>query len=349
MSSNPSLQLLALLLIFSCTSQPVHPLETLREVDALLKSLTPPPQQLTTVSDRPTTVKGAKGTLIHIDPDNLETTDGTPMGDTITATLIDLTTPSDLMLYQAPTVSDGLLLVSGGAYFLNLTTDGTPLQLKTNRALAVEFPRYSRQKMDLFTGQRDSMGQLNWTPTSQKFQPKNLIKPQQPAPQTNNTRRDDIEDILSYINPEAPKLTEAQKKAYETQIQQYYMARKTYQAVELSQLGWINCDRFYNNPAPKTTLHLLVNNDSITSARAYAIFKDFNGMMTTHYSRAYPDTMSFEGLPVGQSLQVVALSAKGKTALMFEQEIQLQPYQMIKLDFKPKDQTAIKAFFQTLN
>ncbi|MDQ3072177.1 MAG: hypothetical protein M3Q97_02775 [Bacteroidota bacterium] len=85
----------------------VNPLDQLKQVDKLLSELAEKPQQLTAPSDKPTTVTGAKGTVIHVDPTRLETVDGSPLGGNIEIELLEMTDNKSLLLYNAPTVSNG--------------------------------------------------------------------------------------------------------------------------------------------------------------------------------------------------------------------------------------------------
>ena len=150
----------------------INPLEQLKQVDHLLSEIAEKPQKLTAPSDKPTTITGAKGTVIYVDPDRLETMDGSPIGEKIEIELLEMTNNSSMLLNNIQTVSNGELIVTGGAYYLNMTSDGNQLRMREGTGLRVEFPKLTDDEMELFLGERDSLGQINWTPTNDTFKPK---------------------------------------------------------------------------------------------------------------------------------------------------------------------------------
>ena len=72
----------------------------------------------------------------------------------------------------------------------------------------------------------------------------------------------------------------------------------------VSQLGWINCDRFSNDPAEK--MQVLVNETE--DATMYAICKDINAMLP--FSRNAEGTYTANGLPKGKKITIVAIKIK---------------------------------------
>jgi hypothetical protein len=72
----------------------------------------------------------------------------------------------------------------------------------------------------------------------------------------------------------------------------------------VSKLGWINCDRFSNDPAEK--MQVLVNETE--DATMYAICKDINAMLP--FSRNAEGTYTASGLPKGKKITIVAIKIK---------------------------------------
>ncbi|MBC7774618.1 MAG: hypothetical protein H7246_04205 [Phycisphaerae bacterium] len=72
----------------------------------------------------------------------------------------------------------------------------------------------------------------------------------------------------------------------------------------VSKLGWINCDRFYNDPALK--MEVLVN--EAEDATLYAVCKDIKAMLPFH--RNSKGMYVANGLPKGQKITVVAIKIK---------------------------------------
>ena len=106
-------------------------------------------------------VKGKQGTIIYINPADLETESGQPIGKEVTVELKELTNQQQLLRANAQTVSDGQLLVSGGAYFINVTSDGKKVKLKEGKTYSVQFSKLSTDEMSLYYGQRDSSDKTN--------------------------------------------------------------------------------------------------------------------------------------------------------------------------------------------
>ena len=138
-----------------------------------------PSQSFTVSSSKPAQVKGKKGTTVFINPSDLETVDGKSVGNNIQIELKELTNQQQLLRTNAQTVSNGQLLVSGGAYYINMTSDGQQLKLKDGKSLNVAFPKLSDTEMALFYGQRDSLGKINWQKANETLTAKQQIVPQQ--------------------------------------------------------------------------------------------------------------------------------------------------------------------------
>lgn len=344
-------------ILFSCNNEQdkkveINPLDQMAQVDNMLSEIAEKPQNLVAPSDKKTKVTGAKGTIIHVDPNTLETVDGSPLGDDIQIELLEMTDNSSLLLNNAPTVSNGKILVTGGAYYLNMTSDGKQLKLKQDKGLEVEFPKLTENEMGLFFGERDSLGSMNWMQAEQNFVSKDLEAPKEPKPKktTKKETYSEIELILGYIdNKEVEPLTQEEIKEYERQKREYETASKTYESVELMNFGWINCDRFWDDPNPKTDIQLIVNNDSLTGARIYAVFKDINSIMTENYWKTRTDTARFRNIPVGKELTIIALSAKDETPYVFETTINTEIDKQVQIDFTATTQADIKEKMKRIN
>ncbi|HQZ25589.1 MAG TPA: hypothetical protein PLD18_09850, partial [Flavobacterium sp.] len=86
-------------------------------------------------SKKQTKVKSKLGTTIYVNPEELENIDGTNIGENIEIELKELTNQKELLKSNAQTISNGKLLVSGGAYFINMKSNGKQLKLKNNKFL----------------------------------------------------------------------------------------------------------------------------------------------------------------------------------------------------------------------
>jgi len=363
------LSIIIITIFFGCKNNQVknleiNPLDELAQVDKMLSKIAEKPQHLVVPSHSETIVTGAKGTIIHVDPKTLETVDGSPLGAHIQIVLLEMTNNSSLLLNNAQTVSNGELLITGGAYYLNMTSDGKQLKMKQVKGLEVEFPKLTENEMGLFIGERDSLGKMNWVPTENNFKSKNIIdaeEPEKPATKKyTSTTHSDMDDLFAYMNRssgdllvEEEELSEEEylkkKAAYEAAQKQIEYQRKTYEAVELMNFGWINCDRFFYDPSPKTEIQLLIKNDSITGARIYAIFKDINSIMTQEYWQGRKDIATFRNIPTGKQVTIIALTAKNETPFIFESTINTEKVKQVKIEFVATTDAEIKEILNRMN
>lgn len=286
-----------------------------RKLDSVLTLQEAPSQFINTSAQKPTTIIGRKGTILYINPEDLVTGDGSPLGSEIRVELKELTNQRDLLKARAQTTSNGRLLVSGGAYYINLTSNGQQLNLKEGKSLGVQFRKNSNQEMGLFYGQRDSLGKMNWLPTGQS-----LVR----LPQTDTTGHSTVNDgyngeidqIIDYLNETSGEdsLSDEDKKRIENWKRTNKTQYELYEKVNLTQLGWINCDRFYEDENLTNLKFAFSNSDSVTSGMAYLVFKDINSIMESRYMDIgqLKGEGSFNDIPVGEKVQLIVVAIKGE-------------------------------------
>jgi len=345
-----------------------NPLDELEQVDNLLLELAEKQQRLTAPSDKETILTGAKGTIIHVDPNRLETVDGSPIGDNIELELLEMTDNSSLLLNNAQTVSNGQILITGGAYYVNMTSDGKQLRLKQGKALELEFPKLTDDEMGLFLGDRDSLGQMNWIPTESNFKSKkieNAKEPEKPIKKKEVFTEVSIIPLGEYnvdttvIGPKkvnSEDVTEEEYQEYLIKLQEYEELKKeieyqrqTYQVIKLMNFGWINCDRFYTDPNPKTDIQLLVNKDSLHTARFYAVFKDIRSFVTEYFYKGRREAPTFRNIPIGKELTIIAISGSNDSPYVFETTINTMTDQQVKIEFTATTQAELKEKIEKLN
>ena len=151
-----------------------------------------------------TVLTGKKGLKVTIDPADLETEDGRPVNGNISVEMVELTTSEDLFKTNAATMSNGKLLASGGSYFIGMECNGKKLKLKGKRAIKMEFPQLKEEEMELFYGDKDTEGNINW------------VKAEQPL--SFNTTPDNTAVRAAY-NPPYPD--NEQRKRYKSKFKLY--------------------------------------------------------------------------------------------------------------------------------
>jgi len=319
------------------------------KVNDFLKRYEEASQTFKVSAGKPTKVTGKQGTIISIDPSDLVTENGQPLGKNIEVELKELTNQEQLLRTNAQTTSDGKLLVSGGAYFINMTSGGKQLKLKDGKRLSVEFPKISTMEMSLFYGQRDTLGKLNWQPSEEKFESKLKQKVSFSA-RADSATKPEIGDVRGYIERENNnRLTQEEKKEIEEQEKNSSLVDEVYKAVELKQFGWINCDRFYDI-LNKTNLEYSFNEkDSIISANVYLVFKDMNSVMQSEYisfrDKEYYN--GFESIPVGARTQLIAFSIKNGKTYSYKSDLSVKANETVRLTLNETSKDQIAKIFQS--
>ncbi|RZJ67935.1 MAG: hypothetical protein EOO50_03680 [Flavobacterium sp.] len=261
--------------------------------------------------DKPSLVKGEKGTIIHVVPENLETENGKPIGSEIHVELKELFTSDDFFRANAPSISNGKMLLSGGEYFIGMTSNGNVLRVKRGKTIEVEFPRISTKRMELFTADRDSLNRLNWSPANQKFK-----------------KQDGTENLLFDMNGNIVN-------TYDNDA----LADK-YAPMQLDYIGWIACGAFNRTETPGD-FEISFADKKLTYAETYLIFKKTNStlQLSTYFNGK--DKMKFEKIPIEQEAELVCLAVKNGKLLKFKTQVDLTTQAKIEIVFKENQKNKI--------
>jgi hypothetical protein len=284
--------------------------------------------------------------------------------------LLEFTDKYSLITNSIQTISNQEILVTGGAYYINMTSNTKQLKISENKGLKVEFPRLSDDEMALFLGERDTFGQVNWTPTQQSFlpkdteEPKKTIEPKLEKEKTaicaieNIPRPDDLDNLIDtiYSAPRQVKKDEVSEdeyqknlkelEVYKKRLQDIENLKKTYQAIEILYFGWLNCDRFYKNPNPRTNIELTFNKDSVISARFFLVFKDINSILTEYYWINKKENIQFSNIPIAMDVLIIGLTVRDTIPYWFKSEISTTLNQTVNVDFILTTQTQIQEYLR---
>lgn len=315
-----------------------------------------PAQHIPLVLDKPKDITGAGGTVIRIDPADLETEDGSPAGKNAELTLIELTDKTEMLRNNMQTESNGTLLVSGGAYYIECSAGGHKLHLKPGKTIAVSFPKNSKESMQLFYGNKDSMGNMNWQPSNTalrvSYKTDSVMEriPVVSAHDSVTNAGDFDKDAAFGLRVENGQTRIAKIKKQRVSDTQYILRRvdagkrvedQLYAQVKLSKMGWINCDRPYD--APEVT-EMLVYTPAVYRGklvRMYIVFKRWNSVLTRQfYPRNDNSGNTLYGLPVNEPVRIIAFTVAGGLHA-FSQDVILQ-HNIINIDLKPATDADIK-------
>ena len=291
--------------------------QTLNE---LLQKQEPPVQTFQVSSKKPSKITGRYGTVIHIRPSALETIDGEPVGDKIDIVLKECTNQEELFRGNVQTVSNGELLVSGGAYYVNMTSDGKQLRIKAGQSIEMDFPVLADEEMEFFYGERDSLGRMNWIVADQ------VLERREPVAAVVETAakpvvifeahgvRDTMRNFSQeeFDKQQAERLAERAAAERRRQEEQRQRERETklraelYNSISVTQLGWINVDRFIRTGNTTDVAITVENGDVVNATAIYLVFKDINSVMNIFGKKNAPT--NFVSIPVGYDVRLVAFA-----------------------------------------
>lgn len=275
-------------------------------------------------------VRGSHGTEITVDPEDLESDVGGDLaGKEINLELIELVDQSDLARAVAQTVSNGELLVSGGAYWINITSGSENVKIKNGKSIKVRFPQFSGDEMSLFYGQRDSLGLMNWEATDVTLSQGDngsVIS------ELVDEGVDPLEDTDTLYDDDRTRKVK-QKIRLESRKNQT-IEGKLYQAIEIKKLGWINVDRFYEMTNNKDFLLAFNPRDSVTSAIVYMIFEDINSVLTTTYFAVNDSVINnvFKNIPGEGRVKLIGVTLKDEEIFASQQIVDLRSE--VRAEFK---------------
>jgi|GEM_PF-3233466 len=393
-------------------------------------------QTFIAASKKTTVLTGKKGLKITVNPAVLEKEDGSPIDADITVKIIELTTNEELFKGNAATMSNGRLLMSGGSYFVGMECNGKAVGIRNGNHLQMEFPKIKENEMELFYGNREATGNMNWTVAQNKLLPKEKLSFEEvmkygsynlPYPDAWESKpfkskfmmykslenkifyedrllsvrsmvkilqkkgvdkkidtvripvarsyadqkgkiqyyydtmlryrvmsECEIQDekeavanaarVLKQQQEANQKYTEEWQRVYSSntltsQIQNYYAPS------EVTQLGWINCDRFYNNPQNTEIPVELPYTFSNPDIQYFLIYKSFNGLMSGRIQKNAKEQYALSNLPQGQAVTLVGFTKSDGKLYQCKEDFVIQPGKTLKPSFNVISEEEMRKIF----
>jgi hypothetical protein len=223
-------------------------------------------------------ITGTKGTRVYFPASSFQTSSGQAVTGNVTVELREMLKGADMILSNATTTSDGKLLISGGQIFLQATQNGNELKLAPNAQVYVQIPTDNPITMNVFTGEltaNDSLiGDSSINWTA-------VID----TSTTVGISQDSSSGTISYVY-----------------------------TFPIENLGYINCDYFYGNGDPLTTISVVCPAQHVDSNTAvFLYFPAINSVTRLH---DYDSDATFElgsgyEVPIGLNVKVVVISQIG--------------------------------------
>lgn len=224
----------------------------------------------------PNTFTGINGVVINIPANSFINSNGELITGIVDIELIEVLDVSDMVSLNKTTTSNADILVSGGQIKLTATQNSNQVLLLPNMAIEVSIPTTNvDQQMALFVGTENSNGDVNWASSI-----------------GDATQQDSIiivSDTLGGGN-----------------------GWSDYYSFDFNNdsLGWINCDYFWNNPAPIT--NVIAQLDTVynmSNTVCYLAFPGINSLMgmSGNYSVNAGD-FTANNVPSGSVVTFVCIS-----------------------------------------
>ena len=138
--------------------------------------------------------------------------------------------------------------------------------------------------------------------------------------------------------------TEFEKKAKDSNFQETTVSDVKRYVFSVTQLGWINCDRFDNNNNPKTNFSILIDEPGKTIVDV--IFHRFKAIIP---GCAEPNRISFKNVPLGEKITIVAIKTVNEKLFLAVKETEISDKEEKDLDFQPVTMDLLKKEMEKLN
>lgn len=99
--------------------------------------------------------------------------------------------------------------------------------------------------------------------------------------------------------------------------------------MQITQLGWVNCDRFYNTPGPKVALAVRA-----TGASVQLIGRRFRGILDDAIPKG-KGWFSCKGLPKGEPVTILAMRRAGEQVWVATRQVEVNGQAETDFDFHP--------------
>lgn len=253
------------------------------KADDFLANYTVPVQSFTGNASTGFTITGAKGTKVKFKPGAFVDGGGNVVTGSVTITLKEVLSKKDVLLSGVMTESNGQLLESGGEFLVEAKQGDKVLNVNREQdsSAVVEVPKVMNNK---------DMG---------------LFVQEKRDPGASGNGQQQQQNPLTWVA--AP----------------YYPfgnGPNTY-SFSLPGFTWVNSDRFYSDPNPKTTITaspVFQDNNSVTGLQVMLVFRDITTVITLPYNMSLQKFESYQNsLPIGLKADLVIMGKDSDGYIQF--------------------------------
>lgn len=244
-----------------------------------------------------------RGTVVKANSYDFTFEDGRWVEYPIDIQIKELYSPMDMILNGKPTVSDGKILVTAGQVYVTATKDGKNLKLRETSQFSVSIPSNGNDReMKIFYGQEQSNGNVNWK----------LAQMQ--------------EEFLG------------QKDSLQSAI---FFGQNNYEIFP-SQIGWINCDKFYDYTGAKTRIKLTSTKPEIELISSFLYLDRIKSILQIWGGKSLD-------LPVGEHAKLICFAVTNENNLYsFIKEFNVEENQVIDIKLEKTTKEAFLEYLKNL-
>jgi len=283
-----------------------------------------------------TVITGKDGTSIYIPANSLTLEDDQLPNDKIQIKLKEIYTPSEMILNQLSTLSDGNILESSGMIRLEAFSNSQKLRLKSDSPLKIKFKKTSSQPfMRTYLGDVDSLG-INWKPDEDNIYDTIKFEEELQYIMVLPFGRDSIATAIIKYGVVLDDTIELQWINFQGDYASGdYVYDSLYYPLYSTKLGWINCD-FFVYSEDNINVKITELNDGRTLN--FLLFKEFNSLMESW--RSEDNKTIFENIPKSSKFTAISIAtqngdyyfgSKEQTLNDNDQEISIE-YEQLSLD-----------------
>lgn len=275
--------------------------EALADIRNTLSTFDKTSQRYTVSGTQPSTVQGAMGLKVNIDPSNLETVNGQPVTGDIEVELKELDSPEKMGLAGTPTMSNGEPLESAGSYYIGLSSGGSELRLRNGAEMTVELPMASQEPgMELFYGDEDRNGNVNWQPAN---------TPLRSAVGVNSDNRGNTENGGSNGNstpPSGPRASTGVNQGNRGNTTTTNPNQPMFTPITVNRAGWLNADKFMRGGS---RYNVEVEGVDPLNTQVYLVYKNRTAMVEGQFDNSLmSNNFVFRNVPNNEEVKVVVVS-----------------------------------------
>ena len=322
-------------IVFSCKKTNKNSTNGVTQsLNQLFSGLRTTPQSLNVTVGRDTIVYGIKGTILHFYSNSFKDANGNIITNgNVNMQLMEMYTPGDMVRNRATTMANGQILQSGGQVNIIATMNGQ--QVYANK-YSIGFAQYnpSSQPMALFYGSNTNTDSVvTWSASDTTIQG-NLSQ---------YTILDTIWEYktdsssLSYVSPE-------------------------YIFDSCINFKWINCDKFWSNNSPKTSVKVILPDNSYNANNTglYLVLPAINSVLsnvqwggsTSYNTSTHTLTLISESdttiVPVGMNYEIAVITNKNGIYYYWQTSGVTTSGMTVTAVMAPSNQTDIVAKLQRL-